>query len=131
MRLIAVSACTLLVGCGGLERQQYPAAADEALLVGTVKHVQPFEGDTSESGWSRLGWGTLAGGVIVGAAAGLAEPGEHSFDAYSYVVKPSGGRPQIINAFDSLEVGDCVAVYQSVREGMRSLSRLPPGRCDT
>ncbi|NWO11729.1 hypothetical protein HLV40_15160 [Chromohalobacter salexigens] len=133
MRWIVVSIATLLIaGCGGLERQKYPAAANDPLVVGKVTHVQPYTGETSESGWSRAGWGALAGGVIVGAVAGLTAPDAGSFDAYSYLVNPVGktDQAQIFNAFDDLKVGACVAIYQSVRKGMYSLSQLPSGRCD-
>ncbi|WP_156821558.1 hypothetical protein [Halomonas smyrnensis] len=131
MRWIALSACLVLAGCGGLERKQYPASANAPLMIGTVEHVQHYEGDASESEWSRLGLGALAGGVIVGAAAALADPGEHTFEAYSYLVKPVAPtrQAQLFNAFDGLEVGDCVAVYKSVREGMNSLSKLEHDQC--
>lgn len=134
MRWIVVSLAVLFIaGCGGLERQQYPAAADAPLLIGKVTHVQPYTGETSESGWSRAGWGSLAGGVVVGAIAGLTAPDTGSFEAYSYLVRSTGktGKAQVFNAFDDLAEGACVAVYQSVREDMYSLSQLPSDRCDT
>lgn len=132
MRLIVASLAFLFIaGCGGLERKQYPTATDDPLLIGEVAHVQPYTGETSENGWSRAGWGTLAGGVIVGAVAGLTATDAGSFDAHSYLVKPAeqDGKPRIFNSFDDIIVGDCVAVYQSVRKGMFSLSQLPPDRC--
>jgi len=125
-RLVAVA----LAGCGGLERKSYPSSITSNRLVGTVAHVQPYTGEASESNLSRAGWGLLAGGVVASAFAGFSESDIGDVDAYSYIVKPvPDGESQLVNAYNYVPKGACVAVYDSVSKGMRSIERLGPDSC--
>ena len=131
MRWIVASLVALsMAGCGGLERKSYPTSGTFNRLVGTVTHVQPYTGEASESNWSRAGWGLLAGGVVVSAFAGLSESDIGDVDAYSYIVRPvEDGDAQLINSYNFVPQGTCVAVYESVSKGMRSVERLSPDEC--
>ncbi|WP_129138784.1 hypothetical protein [Modicisalibacter coralii] len=131
MRWIVASLLIVsLAGCGGLERKSYPASGATNRLVGTVAHVQPYTGEASESNWSRAGWGLLAGGIVASAFAGLSESDIGDVDAYSYIVKPvSSEDPQLINAYNFVPKGACVAVYDSVSQGMMSIEMLAPDSC--
>lgn len=130
MRWMLVSlAAVAVAGCGGLERQSYPVSDPSNRLVGVVSHVQPYTGNGSESNWSRAGWGFLAGGIVASAFAGLSESDIGDVSAYSYIVRPAGGDPQLVNAYNAVPVGACVAVYDSVSDGMRSIEQLPPDTC--
>lgn len=126
---IVLALALALAGCGGLERQSYPASAQDVVMIGQVTHVQPFKGETSESDWSRAGWGTLAGGVVAGAVAGLADSDIDTYDAYSYVIKPSHDAARVFNSYARVQKDECVAVYQAVKPRVHSLSVLSLDRC--
>lgn len=125
---IVGSLSLFLVGCGGLERHSYPANEANVLMVGTVELLQPYKGSASESNLSRAGWGALAAG-IPGAFAGLADSDIGSFDAYSYLVATEGNKSHVVNSYSLVSLGDCVAVYESVQQGISSVEKRPLSEC--